>query len=258
MSTALFEKTALVSYDHWQRIQDFYEAYLEGRELDTRQLWPGVLPLYQISQDTATINIQGFLTRVVDPFLKSIGSTSYQEIKQCLMRAATQEGIKKIILNFDSHGGTVHGASGLAHLIYQLRNVIPVYAITDGIMSSAAYWLACGASKILISCETAEVGGIGVLAQRKKLEDPDIVTAAHGKHKLKQTEARIKERTEHLFEAFTSDVSRFRGIPVSDIKAMQGLTYIGKNSITAGLVDGYYDILQYELCREIKMKEIPK
>lgn len=261
MISGIFEETALMEPAQWERVQKFYEAYLAGRKMDPAGLWPGMLPLYVVAGDTAIINVQGFITRVIDPFLSSLGATSSEEVKNHILLALKTKGINSLVLNINSPGGTVSGIQGLARLIFQMRNLFPINAITDGQMCSCAYWIGAAARGVYISCDSVTIGSIGMIAYRKRSEDPSLMTAIHGKHKGKicteeDMKEDMKDRCEHTYQAFTSDIALFRNIPLSDIIAMEGLTFIGSNAIKAGLADGFYDLLAWNLNNKLVKKEI--
>ena len=64
-----------------------------------------------------------------------------------------------VVLDLNSPGGTVEGVQDAAERIAAID--VPLVVYTDGLLCSAAYWLACGADAIT-GCRTSEVGSIGV------------------------------------------------------------------------------------------------
>ncbi len=121
-------------------------------------------PGFTVSADgVATVPIEGVLLRKASPMLQLFGFGSMQEIGDAVSEAASQSDVRRIVLNIDSPGGTVAGTLELAHQIDEARRRKPVTAFIGGQGTSAAYWLATCADKI-IATPTAMTGSIGVIA----------------------------------------------------------------------------------------------
>lgn len=252
----------------WAGTEGSLSEYLEAvvRAAASPQLSPQDTPaipgLLDIQGSVGVISIQGPLTNK-DSWINSyMGVTSYNSIREAMIYAAQDPGIKQILLNIDSGGGSVAGVDDTGSLISLVNDKIkPVTAFTDGTMASAAYWLGASAGKVYAS-KTAMVGSIGVIAthmeQSQALKDAGIgVTVLRaGKYKALAngveplTDAAKAQLQEHLDTAYTVFVqhvadARQVSYAVADSKMAQGREFMGEASVTAGLTDGItsYDSL---------------
>ena len=265
MISEIHQENAVISFEQWATVQRLYKAHLEGRGLDPTGLWPGRLPLSSRSEDTLILNIQGYLTKLVDPFLQSIGAMSTEVIKNCITQGIKTKGVTKIVLNINSPGSGP-GVQSLANYIFYLRNIIPIDCICDGEMLSGAYWIGAATRHIYSACETVKIGSIGVVVSSQRKEQAhNLIIARKGKYKaqnlgqtsLSDEERRnlMEEQATYIYDAFTRDIARFRNLPLSDVQAMEGITYLGENAIRAGLVDGFYDLVAWNLFNKVREKE---
>ena len=107
----------------------------------------------------AVIPIKGVLTQHGGCF--GAGNTC-EEIGEWVDAAAGDNGIKAIVLDVDSPGGSVFGVQETGEKIRQAREVKPVFAVANSMMASAAYWLGSQATKI-VGTPGADIGSIGVI-----------------------------------------------------------------------------------------------
>jgi hypothetical protein len=77
--------------------------------------------------------------------------------------AIAAEDVQAIVLHIDSPGGLITGVHEFAGQIYAARNIKPVVAYISGMGTSAAYWIASAAGRV-VADETAILGSIGVVA----------------------------------------------------------------------------------------------
>lgn len=220
-----------------------------GRKLDNRH------ETFQVVDGVAIIPVDGVIAKRMNLFSQISGGASTELIKRDVEQALNDPAIKAIILNVDSPGGTVDGTSELANFIYNSRGSKPIVAFSDGQVASAAYWIASSADSLYISGDTNMIGSIGVVAGHrdisKREEQMGIktteITAGKYKHISSQysalTEegrADIQDKVDYLYGAFVTDVARNRGTSVEDVvsRMADGRVFTGKQSITAGLVDG--------------------
>jgi len=128
-----------------------------------------------------------------------------------------------------------------------------VIAIADGLMASAAYWVASGATEI-IATPGSEVGSIGVIGlhidQSAALEKEGIVATEikAGKHKGEgsplrplsdEDRAAIEDRIAAQYSLFTARVARGRKVSVEDVRAGfgEGRVLPATAAVKAGLAD---------------------
>ncbi|WKZ24193.1 MAG: signal peptide peptidase SppA [Candidatus Dojkabacteria bacterium] len=85
-------------------------------------------------------------------------------VKDQLVKAATDDSIKAVLLVVNSPGGTIVGsraiADGVAH--FQEKTGKPVYAYIEDIAASGGYWAAISAEKVYAE-QGSLVGSIGVI-----------------------------------------------------------------------------------------------
>lgn len=105
----------------------------------------------------AVIPIKGVLTQH-----GGCGGNTCEEIGEWVDAAAGDNGIKAIVLDVDSPGGSVFGVQETGDKIRQAREVKPVFAVANSMMASAAYWLGSQATKI-VGTPGADIGSIGVI-----------------------------------------------------------------------------------------------
>lgn len=198
-----------------------------------------------IVEDIAIIPVKGVITRETEDFTTSNPFWVADEIK----RAMADEQVTKIILDVDSPGGDVPtGIISLCDLITASRKEKPIYAVTDGEIYSAAYWIASACTKILSTKDT-EIGGIGIYVATKDLskqleqQGVAVEVIASGEFKGagvqgtpltdKQRE-QITERVQYLYDQFVEVVEGNRKIKK---EYMQGQAYYGLQALELGFVD---------------------
>lgn len=158
-------------------------------------------------------------------------------------------------LHFDCPGGDVLGVAEIAEKIYAKRDLITAYV--HGACTSAAYWLASAASKIILCSETTIVGSIGLKLQhvsRERLLEQQgikITEIATGKEKVvggdtknlsQEDKLKIEDTLNKLYKVFYSFVAKTRDIKVEDVINMQAKEYVGKEAIAAKLADSLITI----------------
>lgn len=183
------------------------------------------------------------------------------EIKDELMKAATEESVKGVVFFINSPGGTIVGARAIADGVSYYREMTgkPVYAYVEDMAASGAYWAAASADKIYAE-KGSLTGSIGVIFGPFEYYDKLVTLGGvgtangisinyitGGKYKDLGNPTR-KITTEELailqkgidseYKGFTEYVSQRRSIPVdtitNDIKA---LVYGAEEARSYGLVD---------------------
>ncbi len=261
-----FSSESLMTKEEWVKRNKAYDAILNGLEISSSDMWPGMQPICNVLGSALVIHVQGFITRVVDPILKCMGATSTEEIIKHLVQGIKQNGIEKIVLKIHSPGGDPFAVI-VAELVYKLRNLIPIYCLCDTEALSAAYWIASACKKIYIACETTKLGSIGcVVSGRREKEHNGLIVARKGKFKAssiisatslsdEEIQKILEDRVTHIYDCFVQDVARFRDLFPVDVETMEGLTFIGRNAIKAGLADGFYDLTAWNIFGEVKERE---
>ncbi len=174
----------------------------------------------------AVIPIKGVLTQHGGFFG---GGNSCDEIGEWVDAAAGDSGIKAIVLDVDSPGGSVFGVQETGEKIRQAREAKPVFAVANSMMASAAYWLGSQATKI-IGTPGADIGSIGVVLVHAdfsaSLEKDGIKVSyiTSSKHKAEgnwtepladDARAHMQSRVDDYHATFVDAISKGRGVSKS-------------------------------------------
>lgn len=201
----------------------------------------------------AVVPIMGALSRRGDFFTDILGWATYEGIAETVAQLAADRSIARIVLRVDSPGGTVFGVEDAAQAVADAAKRKPVVAIADGLMASAAYWVASGATEI-IATPGSELGSIGVIAVHTDLsgalaQDGIVATEVKaGKHKGEgsplrplsdEDRAALEERIEAQYQLFTARVARGRKVSVEDVRAGfgEGRVLTAQAAVKAGLAN---------------------
>lgn len=199
----------------------------------------------------AVIPVYGTLVRRSIGLEAASGLTSYGEISAMIDAALSDPGVSGILLDVDSSGGEAGGVFELAQRIRAADAVKPVWAIASDSAFSAAYAIACAASRLYVT-QTAGVGSIGVIAMHVDQTARDAqegyrytaITAGDKKndfspHEKLSTEAhaRLQAEVDRLYGIFVEHVSAMRRLDARFVRSTQAGLYFGPEAVTAGLAD---------------------
>jgi signal peptide peptidase SppA len=199
----------------------------------------------------AVIGINGSLVRRNIGIEAQSGLMSYAEIAQNLELTATDPSISGILLDIDSPGGEAGGVFELAQRIREVDAIKPVWALACDSAFSAAYAIACAASRVLVT-QTSGLGSIGVIAMHVDQSVRDAqqgyrftaVTAGDFKGDLSPHEplnagssTRLQAEVDRLYGLFVDHVASMRTISQKAVRATQAACFFGPESIDVGLAD---------------------
>src|SRR3990172_2106509 len=208
-------------------------------------------PYEVLPEGIAIIPIEGTLVHKSYGMDALSGLRSYAEIQEEIEDAATDPGVKAILLDIDSPGGEMAGAFDTADTIFAARSTKPLFAVANNDAFSAAYLLAWGAERVYAS-RTSGVGSIGVIVSHLDVSGNDekmgykytIIYAGSHKADL-QPHAPLSEEARAVLEAevartyqlLVSSVARNRGTPESLIRATEAALYFGSDAVNLKLAD---------------------
>lgn len=209
---------------------------------------------YQVKDGIAIIPISGPLTNKFNIWLDFFGFQSMKILGIDINKAVANPEVNKIVLDYDTPGGTVNGTFELANIIKAAGQVKPVYAYVSSMAASAGYWLASAASKGIYTTETAQLGSIGVYIlhtdysrARAAAGLTDTFIKA-GKEKTlgnpyeplsDEAKAALQKDVNYFYSLFTGFVSTSRPALDKDItKWAEGKVFIGRQAVEVGLADG--------------------
>ena len=199
----------------------------------------------------AVIPVHSSLVRRAFAVDAASGLTSYGEIAAMLDAAVADPAVSGILLDIDSPGGEAGGVFELAQHIRAIDAIKPVWALACDSAYSAAYAIACAASRVFVT-QTGGVGSIGVIAMHvdQSLRDAQegyrftAVSAGDFKNDLSPHEpidkgamARLQTEVDRLYGLFVDHVAAMRGIEAKVIRDTQAALFFGPDAISSGLAD---------------------
>ncbi|SMB85807.1 S49 family peptidase [Deinococcus hopiensis] len=166
--------------------------------------------------------------------------------------AANDSTVASIVLDVDSGGGAVSGVDVAAEAVRYAATQKRVTAVVNTMACSAAYWIASGATEIVVT-PAGEVGSIGVIGTHTD------ETAWLDEQGLKVTYVRSTDRKAlgqsaeamdgAVLEQWQSEITRIHDLFVADIAAGRSVTvatakkwgtgdvWFGQEAVDAGLAD---------------------
>lgn len=212
---------------------------------------PAVSPRIEAPTGIAVIPVIGSLVRRTMGLDPMSGLTSYAEIATMVDAALADPSVEGILLDIDSPGGEAGGVFELGEHIRAADAVKPVWAMASDAAYSAAYAIACGASRLCIT-RTGGVGSIGVIAMHVDQSVRDAqqgyrytaITAGDQKNdfspheKLDQAaHARLQSEVDRLYGMFVNHVAALRQLEPDAVRATEAGTYFGEDAVRIGLAD---------------------
>ena len=223
--------------------------------------WPeptAGVPAYPVprSQSTsapgiAVIPVHGTLVRRALGVEAASGMSSYGEIAATIDAAVADPAIAGILLDVDSPGGEAGGVFELGQRIRAANALKPVWAVANDSAFSAAYAIACSASRVFVT-GTAGVGSIGVIAMHVDQTVRDAkdgyrytaITAGARKndfspHEVLSSDAHagLQAEVSRLYDLFVAHVAQMRGIAPALIRDTEAGLFFGPAAVASGLAD---------------------
>ena len=199
----------------------------------------------------AVVPVHGSLVRRAIALDAASGLTSYGDIAAMLDAAAADPTVSGILLDIDSPGGEAGGVFELAQRIRAIDAIKPVWALACDSAFSAAYAIACAASRVFVT-QTAGVGSIGVIAMHVDQSVRDAqegyrftaVSAGDFKNDLSPHEpidkaalGRLQSEVDRLYGLFVDHVVSMRGMQAKTIRDTQAGLFFGPDAVRCGLAD---------------------
>jgi signal peptide peptidase SppA len=243
-------------------IQEIYRTHLRGEKIDLSVIEAQLgRPLanepkpYEVVNGIAVIEAEGIIAKRMSMFQRISGGVSTYHVQAQFSDAMADPKVRGILLSIDSPGGGVDGTPELANMIHSARGEKPIVAWTDGMMTSAAYWIGAAADAVYISGDTVQVGSIGVVAAHMDIsaaeEKLGVKTTEITAGKYKRIASRhaplsqegrqtIQDAVDHVYSVFVGDVAKFRGVSSEQVleQMADGRIFHGRQAVEAGLVDG--------------------
>lgn len=214
------------------------------------------------SASTALIHIDGAIDKHISAMeMDCYGGYDLRDLDNALAQVGSDSSISNVMLVVNSPGGSVTGVPESAAKIASLSTRKNVFAFTDGMMCSAAYYLASQADQIF-GTPSSDIGSIGVycalldLTRQLEAEGVGINFIADGKYKGMGAPFKPLSADERaMFQAEVNKVgAMFRAAVTSkrpDVadEVMQGQSFFGDDALSAGLCDAIVSDLSEALAQ---------
>jgi signal peptide peptidase SppA len=201
----------------------------------------------------AVLPIHGVLAPRVNALSDISGGTTFDRLSRQLSIAMAKPEIATIVLDIDSPGGSVHGASEFASKLREARKTKRIIAHANYEANSAAYWVAANASEV-VAAPSAVIGSIGVFSIHEDLSAAlaqngvKLTHVAAGKYKVdgnkaeplsETAHARLKAMVESVYRVFLRDVADGRGRTVDAIEKGygEGAVVSADEGLALGMID---------------------
>ena len=207
-----------------------------------------------ITNGIAIVPIKGIISpEDSNDFLSGSGMGSDTIINN-LKKAKDNNGVKAVILEINSPGGTVVASREVANYVKDLSESKPVIAWIREMGASGAYWIASGADVIIVD-EMSITGSVGVISsylefsclldkygvKYERLVAGDLKDVGSPYKELSDGEKRLMQsKLKKIHDLFVKEVSENRNLndqQISEIKS--GFFYLGIEAKHLGLVDEF-------------------
>lgn len=194
------------------------------------------------------------------PIGRVMGSES---VCDALEHAASQPGVRAIVLRIDSGGGDALASSDMHHKVEMIRESIPVIVSMGDVAASGGYYMACGADRIFADRMTV-TGSIGIISGKFVFGDmldslgityeemetgPMSAMYSPFQRYTDRERARAMELLQDGYDLFVNTVAEGRGMAYGEVDSVgRGRIWSGSDALEIGLVDelgGVADAVMY-------------
>jgi signal peptide peptidase SppA len=199
----------------------------------------------------AVIEVSGSLVNRASGMDAQSGLTSYEQLGNEILEAATDPQVRGILLRLDSYGGEANGAWDVASLIEEAARLKPVWASVDDWALSAGYLLASAADRIWVT-RTGGVGSVGIIAMHLDQSGWDAANGLRyttifagdrkndfNPHEPLSEGARgvLVAEVDRLYSMFVDAVARRRGLSAVAVRSTEAGILYGEDSVARGFAD---------------------
>lgn len=249
-STRIAFEMTLLSMMDGARPADAVAASFQMRKTDPEKSQRRADGILEMRGQTALIHIDGSIDKNLSALdLMCMDATDLADVDRALATCENNASIRNVMLVINSPGGSVTGVPETGARIAALAETKNVFAYTEGMCCSAAYWLAAQCDQIFCT-GSAQVGSIGVYlalveqSEALKARGLKVTTVKEGSLKAagaawkpltKDEEAHFQDQVTQIGEAFRDAVTAKR--PDVAEETMQGQSFFGERNLKLGLVD---------------------
>lgn len=128
--------------------------------------------MYEVNGSMATMPVYGKMFPRANMMTRLSGGVSTRKLGRAIDEVEEREDIDKVMMVFDSPGGSIQGLTNTARKIRNMETETVAFA--EGLMASAAYFVGSAADRVVASPDSM-VGAIGsvakIVSRAGKLED---------------------------------------------------------------------------------------
>lgn len=202
----------------------------------------------------AIIPVYGVIAPRMNLMSEMSGGTTYEKLTSQLREAVATPDVKTIVLDIDSPGGNVAGATEFATEVRKARSKKAVIAQAQYTMASAAYWIGANATEVVAS-PSATLGSVGVYTAHNDLSEAlaqmgvkrTYISAGTGKTDGNETGplsaealARIEASVTAAYSRMVADIVKGRGAGTTAARVQddwQAHTYGADEALSLGMID---------------------
>ena len=225
-------------------------VYALAYEMPDRDTWRREIERFR-GAGVAVIEVSGSLVNRSSGMDAQSGLTSYEQLGNEILDAATDPQVRGILLRLDSYGGEANGAWDVASLIEEAARMKPVWAAVDDWALSAGYLLASAADRIWVT-RTGGVGSVGIIAMHLDQSGWDAANGLRyttifagdrkndfNPHEPLSEGARsvLVAEVDRLYGMFVDAVARRRSLSAAAVRATQAGILYGEDSVAQGFAD---------------------
>ena len=205
------------------------------------------------SGSVAVIPVYGVICHRADMFSDFSGGTSTEKLAQQIRQAVNDPGVKAIVMDFDTPGGSTDGVDELATEIFEARKQKKITAVSNSLCASAGYYLAAQASEVVVS-PSSITGSIGVYCEHDDFSESlaqqgvKVTLISYGENKTEGNSAEplsdsARQHMQELVDAFglkfEKAVARGRKITLADVQGKfgRGRVWTAEQAVKIGLAD---------------------
>jgi signal peptide peptidase SppA len=251
--TAFERRRAGVAADHEQIAKSRDQARLASVEaLGGRASTVAGMPVTMVGR-TAILPLHGSIVQRPGIFTEYSGGTSAEQFAAAAEVLAHDPGVKSVVWDVDSPGGSVMGLPEAFDRLMAVRGKKKTVAISDSMMCSGGYYLGCAADEVVgtPSSLSGNIGTIMAHADFSKQNERDGVKVTYihaGKYKSEgnpdepltdTAHAALQEMVDDYYGQFVHAVSRARGVSEKAVRTGfgEGRALVGDRAKSAGILD---------------------
>jgi signal peptide peptidase SppA len=226
---------------------------IAGEEADIVALVPKKREGPAVTNGVAVLPMHGVFAPRANMLSNVSGGMTFEQATQDLREAVASNNVGTVVLDWDSPGGNVQGATEFAREMLKARAVKPVISQANHRMCSAAYWTGSCATEVVAS-PSSVVGALGVYTIHDDLSGAlaqlGVKRSYLAKGRLKvdgneteplsdETKARWLDELDKPYGRMLKDVAAGRGVPIAAVRAGygEGRAVQAEDALALGMID---------------------